>query len=510
MVTTFEDFKSLSKRGNVIPAYEEFLADTETPVSVYMKLRRESPYSFLFESVEGGERLGRYSFIGFDPFMTFAIRGGRFEIKPRHDDVQMLPKLVNSSMAPLEALKALFRHLRSVPIEGLPRFSGGAVGYFGYHSVELVEEVPRRGRDDIGLDDCFLMFYDAIIVFDNVKRKLFIVSNGYVENADLGEDELRKEYEKVVSEIVRIRAVLKKSIELEPSKIRQSGKIRPNMTRDEFLKMVRRSKVYIHDGDIFQVVLSQRFELEIDVDEFSIYRMLRIVNPSPYMFYLQLDDVKIIGSSPEVLVRIENGIVETRPIAGTRTRGRNQDEDRRLGEELLQDEKERAEHLMLVDLGRNDVGRISEFGSVQVNDFMILERYSHVMHIVSNVRGTLRKGLSPVDALYSCFPAGTLSGAPKIRAMEIIAELEPTERGIYGGAVGYVDFSGNLDTCIAIRTVVVKGKTAYFQAGAGIVEDSIPEREYEETLHKLAATLQALTMLMENEQGQAALHLGLE
>lgn len=503
MITSYEQFVSFAQSGNVVPICEDLLADTETPVSVYLKLRRESPYSFLLESVEGGERLGRYSFIGFDPFMLFRVRGKRFEVTPRHPDVQILPSLVDFSMQPLEALKEIFRHIRTVPLEGLPRFSGGAVGYFGYDSVQLVEDVPRGGIDDLDLEDCLLMFFDAILVFDNLKRKVFIVSNGYVESPNISQQQLRMEYEKAVREIERVKSLLKRPVEAQLSRVRTRGKLHSNMTKEEFIKKVERSKEYIVEGDILQVVLSQRLELEVEGDEFDIYRMLRIVNPSPYMYFLQLDDLKIIGSSPEVLVRVENGIVETRPIAGTRPRGTTPEEDQRLGEELLRDEKERAEHLMLVDLGRNDVGRISEFGTVQVNEFMILERYSHVMHIVSNVRGVLRKGLSPIDALYSCFPAGTLCGAPKIRAMRIIGELEPTQRGVYGGAIGYVDFSGNLDSCIAIRTIVIRKGRAFLQAGAGIVYDSVPENEYEETLNKLAAGLKAIELLSEVRDEQS-------
>ncbi|MEE9288977.1 MAG: anthranilate synthase component I [Bacteroidota bacterium] len=499
MMTTFKEFTILARRGNFVPVCEDLLADTETPVSVYMKLRRESPYSFLFESVEGGEHIGRYSFIGFDPFMLFTIRGKRFEITRRHGDGLVLPTVVDPSMHPLEALKKIFSHTQAVPVEGLPRFSGGAVGYFGYHSVQLVEDIPPKGDDDIGLEDCVLMFYDAILVFDNFKRKLFIVSNGYIANTDASESELRGEYEKAVSKIERFKALLRKPVEGWMPGPAKYGQVHPNMTKEEFLKRVERIKQYIVEGDIFQVVLSQRFDVEIEAEEFDIYRMLRVVNPSPYMYFLQLDDVSIIGSSPETLVRVENGMVETRPIAGTRPRGVTPEDDRRLGRELLEDEKERAEHLMLVDLGRNDIGRISEFGSVRVNEFMTIERYSHVMHIVSNVQGKLRANLSPIDALYSCFPAGTLSGAPKIRAMEIIAELEPNQRGVYGGAIGYVDFAGNLDSCIAIRTIVVKNKRAYLQAGAGIVYDSVPEKEYMETLNKLAAIFKALELLSESQ-----------
>jgi anthranilate synthase component 1 len=493
-MTTFEEFKNLARQGNIIPIYEELIADTETPVSVYLKIKDESPYSFLLESVEGGEKIGRYTFIGYNPFMVFEIRGKSFFIKPRHPDVQVLPTLVDSSMPPLDALKKIFAHCKTVPIEGLPRFTGGAVGYFGYETVQLLENIPSASLDDLKLNDATLMFFDTLLVFDAVKRNVVAIANAYIPES-ASDAQLRDEFEKALVELARLKTLLLKSVTPVVAPAAITGPLTYSMEKRDFLSNVEKAKTFIVEGDIFQVVLSQRMAMRLSADPFSLYRMLRIVNPSPYLYYLNLDGMHIIGSSPELLVRLENGVVETRPIAGTRRRGATLDEDAELEKELLADEKERAEHLMLVDLGRNDIGRISEFGSVEVNQFMTVEKYSHVMHIVSNVRGTLRKGMSAVDALYSCFPAGTLSGAPKIRAMEIIAALEPTKRGVYGGAIGYLDFSGNLDSCIAIRTIVVKDGTAYFQAGAGIVHDSVPEKEYQETLDKIASSVSAVEKL---------------
>jgi len=497
-MNTFEEFKNLARQGNIIPIYEELMADTETPVSVYLKIKDESPYSFLLESVEGGEKIGRYTFIGYNPFMVFEIRGKSFSIKPRHPDVQVLPTLVDSSMPPLEALKKIFAHCKTVPIEGLPRFTGGAVGYFGYETVQLLENIPSAPLDDLKLNDATLMFFDTLLVFDAVKRNVVAIANAYIPES-ASDAQLRDEFEKALVELRRLKTLLLKSVTPVVAPAAVTGLLTYSMEKRDFLSNVEKAKKLIVEGDIFQVVLSQRMAMRLSADPFSLYRMLRIVNPSPYLYYLNLDGMHIIGSSPELLVRLENGVVETRPIAGTRRRGATPEEDAELEKELLADEKERAEHLMLVDLGRNDIGRISEFGSIEVNQFMTVEKYSHVMHIVSNVRGTLRKGMSAVDALYACFPAGTLSGAPKIRAMEIIAALEPTKRGVYGGAIGYLDFSGNLDSCIAIRTIVVKDGTAYFQAGAGIVHDSIPEKEYQETLDKIASSVSAVEKLKQTK-----------
>ncbi len=496
MMTSFDEFRSFLGRGNVIPIYEELLADTETPVSVYMKIRSESPYSFLFESVEGGEKLARYSFLGLKPFMLFKVQGKRYTVEILDGNFQFVANRVKTEREVLPALKKIFSHFQTVPLKDLPRFSGGAVGYFGYETIQLLEQIPQVKLDDLRLADLVLMFFNTLLVFDNIKRKIFIIFNVYLQSENLSDAQQKKEYQKAVEKIKEIRSYLKKQTMPELSKAQVNGQLCFTLSKEDFLDKVNRCKEYIVNGDIFQVVFSQRLDQELLANAFDLYRMLRIINPSPYLYYLNIDDLKIIGSSPEMLVRVENRLVETRPIAGTRPRGTSPEEDEKLSKELFNDEKELAEHLMLVDLGRNDIGRISDFGTVEVNQFMILEKYSHVMHIVSSVRGRLRKDLTAIDALYSCFPAGTLTGAPKIRAMEIIAELEPTKRGVYGGAIGYIDFSGNLDSCIAIRTIVVKGNKAYFQAGAGIVADSIPEREYQETLDKLSANLKAVELLM--------------
>ncbi|CUS78678.1 anthranilate synthase, component I [Candidatus Kryptonium thompsonii] len=498
MLLPYETFKLLAENGNVIPVYESLLADTETPVSVYMKIKDKSNFSFLLESVEGGEKIARYSFIGLRPFMLFEAKGMNFNLKIFDDKFSFVENVVKNEAHPLKALEKIFSLFRSVSTEDLPRFTCGAVGYFGYESASLIEKIPHAKIDDIEVPDILLMFFDSLLVFDNLKRKIFLISNVY-KNGKESESELKDKYYTALGKIVELKSLLKKRVNPEISKVEIEDEFKFNMTKEEFIEKVEQVKRYIINGDIFQAVISQRGERRIEGDPFDIYRMLRVVNPSPYMYFLNMEDLKIIGSSPELLVRVENKIVETRPIAGTRRRGKSLEEDAKLEEELLNDEKEKAEHLMLVDLGRNDIGKISYFGTVRVDQFMIVEKYSHVMHIVSNISGKLRDDVSPIEALYACFPAGTVTGAPKIRAMEIIAELEPTKRGIYGGAIGYIDFSGNIDSCIAIRTIIMKGNKAFFQAGAGIVYDSIPEREYQETLDKLAATFKAVELLSENQ-----------
>ncbi len=501
-MTTFEEFKLLSQGGNVIPVHETLLADTETPVSVYLKIRKESPYSFLLESVEGGEQVGRYSFIGFNPFMGFSIHGKRFKLDTFHEDVKILPTLVSSDDHPLVALKKIFAHIKTVRSPGLPRLSGGAVGYFGYESVQLVEDVPVPDQDNFALPDALLLFYDVVLVFDNLRHRLFLVSNAYLPHGERSDQMLLSEYAKAAAEIAHLRRLLRQSASAEMGAAKLHGPIRHITTEKQFCASVERSRQYIIEGDVFQVVLSQRLEQEATVAPFDLYRSLRIINPSPYMYFLQCKEFSIIGASPEMLVRVDEGNVETRPIAGTRRRGNTREEDDQLETELRNDPKEGAEHLMLVDLGRNDLGRICSYGSVTVEEFMSVEKYSHVMHLVTSVKGKLRSDLTQIDALFSCFPAGTLSGAPKIRAMQIIAELEPLRRSVYGGAVAYIDFSGNLDSCIAIRTVVMKGDVLRFQAGAGIVFDSRPEREFEETMEKLRANLKALELLTHPEKKQ--------
>jgi anthranilate synthase component 1 len=494
MHTSYETFESLAQKGNIIPVYESLLADTETPVSVYMKIRDKSEYSFLLESVEGGEKIARYSFIGFKPFMIFEARGFDFKVEVIDERFLFINERVKGESHPLGALNQIFSIFNSANTPELPRFTCGAVGYFGYESISLIEKIPTSNRDDLDAPDIFLMFFDSLLVFDNLKRKIFIISNVYKDDGT----NLKDEYYKALGKITEVKSFLKRRINPDIAKVEIDDDFKFNMTKEEFIEKVKKVKEYIVNGDIFQAVLSQRAERWIEADPFDIYRMLRVVNPSPYMYFLRMKDLSIIGSSPELLVRVENGIVETRPIAGTRRRGETPEEDEKLERELLNDEKEKAEHLMLVDLGRNDIGKISYFGTVKVDQFMVIEKYSHVMHIVSNISGKLRSDVTPIEALYACFPAGTVTGAPKIRAMEIIAELEPTKRGIYAGAVGYVDFSGNLDSCIAIRTIVMKGNRAYFQAGAGIVYDSSPENEYQETLDKLKATFKAVELLYQD------------
>jgi len=491
-MTSFEEFSELCKRGNVIPVYETLRADTETPVSIYLKIKDQNPYSFLLESVEGGETIARYSFLGFNPFMKCEIRGAVLSLETFHDDVTVLPALAIPGLHPIEALKAIFAHLKTVQVPGLPRFSGGAVGYFGYECVRLVEDIPELPEDEPRIPDCVLLFFDVILVLDNVTHSITLISNAYVPEHDRNRDRLQEEYEKACAEIVLLRSLLGTQSAVGNGETKRSEGREFVVSKDEFCRAVGRAQHYIEEGDIFQVVLSQRIRQRSTADPFVVYRNLRNINPSPYMYFLRMGDLSVIGSSPEMLVRVVDRVVETRPIAGTRRRGKSKQEDLKLAEELRADPKEQAEHLMLVDLSRNDLGRICDFGSIQVSDMMRVERYSHVMHLVSEVKGVLRSDVTPLDALLACFPAGTVSGAPKIRAMEIISELEAAKRGIYGGAIAYLDFSGNLDSCIAIRTIVGFNGTYYLQAGAGIVHDSVPDREYEETLEKLAATIQAL------------------
>ena len=490
---SFEEFSDKARRGNLIPVYTEVLADLETPVSAFLKID-DGRYAYLLESVEGGEKWARYSFLGSRPTVVIEARGPRVEIR-RGDRVEVV-----EASDPLRVVEKVMADYTPVPVDGLPRFFGGAVGYVGYDLAPAsFEAIALRDKPSLGLADLCLMITDTLLIFDNVAQKLKVVSNAHVTGRPL-----REVYDESVAKIEAIIAALRRPLPRhEPPRALNGINTRPrrpspglasNLTKAEFVRMVERGKEYIAAGDVFQVVLSQRFEVPVTASPVDLYRALRVVNPSPYMYFLRLGPLAVVGSSPEVLVRCEEGAVAVRPIAGTRRRGADDDEDRRLARELAADEKERAEHLMLVDLGRNDVGRVARTGSVRVEDFMTIERYSHVMHLVSHVRGDLAAGKTPYDVLRACFPAGTLSGAPKIRAMEIIDELEPTRRGLYGGAVGYVSFSGNLDTCITIRTIVVDGDRAYIQAGAGIVADSDPAAEYEETVNKAKGMLAAIEM----------------
>ena len=403
---------------------------------------------------------------------------------------------------PIEHLRRLTARYTPVRIPGLPPLTGGAIGYFAYDMVRLIERIPSSGRDDLGLDDCVMMFYLGLVAFDHVQHRLWIVQNVFTE----GSGNLREKYDAAVREIHRTYRILASPLPRQRRLSKHSSlRFKSNFTKGKYLAAVRKAKSYIRAGDIFQVVPSQRFSSQTDTDPFEIYRALRVVNPSPYLYFLHLDDVSVVGSSPEMLLKVQGREAYYRPIAGTLPRGKSEAEDREQESKLLADPKERAEHIMLVDLGRNDLGRVCEYGSVKVERLMFVERYSHVMHLVSSLRGRLRKDVDCFEALMACFPAGTLSGAPKIRAMQIIDELEPTRRGLYGGAILYVDFAGNLDSCIALRTLVAKNGRAYIQAGGGVVADSVPEREYQETINKARAVMAALQIAYNDREGSRKL-----
>lgn len=480
----------LSETYNVIPIVRRLMADTETPIRVFQQFSRDRR-AFLLESVEGGVKWARYSFIGTDPFLVMRLKRGEvsFEQSGRVDTVV--------TENPIQLIREKLRNYRSPALPELPPFTGGAIGFFGYDLLQYYEKrLPKHHKDDLNMDDMNFMFCDKVIVFDHFKQQVLVVGNVHVKEG-ASDDEIEAAYLSAIEDldamIRRLRqpapqTVTGGTVPLDPD----LGTIHSNLTKAQFEANVEQAKSYIRAGDIFQVVLSQRFHIETAVDPLHVYRVLRTMNPSPYMYCLKLDDETIVGTSPEALVKVADGKLETRPIAGTRPRGATPEEDERLERELLADEKERAEHVMLVDLGRNDLGRVSEFGSVQCDSYMQIERYSHVMHIVSNVRGELRKDKDFFDAFLSCLPAGTVSGAPKIRAMEIIAELENEARGAYAGAIGYLGFSGSLNTCITIRTIIFKHGKAYVQAGAGIVWDSVPEKEYEETVNKAKGMLKAI------------------
>ncbi|MDO8586571.1 MAG: anthranilate synthase component I [Armatimonadota bacterium] len=480
-----QEFIKRAKQGNLVPVYREILADMETPVSAFKKIA-DSDYTFLLESVEGGERMARYSFLGSGASVIMRSKGRTVEI----NGVTRLE--LKDSQDPLHVLEQLLAQYRYVPDPELPRFCGGAVGYIGYDMVRFFESLPDLTEDDLNLDDCVFLITDALLVFDHVKHKIKVLCNAHV-NGDPGDA-----YDEAVCKIDELVMRLKNGA-AERKGERDAGPASPkpvtsNFTKSEFEEAVLACKEYVAAGDAIQIVLSQRLSAPVSADPFDVYRALRSVNPSPYMYYLSYGDVKLIGSSPEILVTEEQGNVRVRPIAGTRPRGKTEAEDKALEEELLADEKERAEHIMLVDLGRNDIGRVCRYGSVHANELMVIERYSHVMHIVSNVHGRLMPDKNQFDVLRATFPAGTVSGAPKIRAMEIIEELEPTKRGTYAGAIGYFSFSGDMDTCITIRTILINKGTAYVQAGAGIVADSVPENEYYETMNKAGAMLRALEL----------------
>ena len=486
---TLEEFKEKSRLGNLIPVYKEILADLDTPVSAYMKISG-GEYSFLFESVEGGEKWARYCFIGCDPSIIVSIKGNEVTVNNNGQSKSILVKQGN----PLVGLKDILAQYKPVEVEGLPRFFGGAVGFISYDMVRSFEDLPQQTKDDLEVPDARFIITDTLLIFDNVAQTIKIVSNAHVEN-----DDVKKAYNQATKNIKSIEEKLRTNLPpvVHDEGVNYSGNstsIESNFEKEHFLHAVRKIKSYILEGDAIQVVLAQRLKFNISKDPFKIYRALRTINPSPYMYYLKFGDLRVVGSSPEILVRLEDDKIEVRPIAGTRKRGKSEEEDRALEKDLLSDEKELAEHIMLVDLGRNDVGRVAKTSSVVVNEKFTIERYSHVMHIVSNVQGRLRDGLDSYDVLAATFPAGTLSGAPKIRAMEIIEELEPTRRGLYGGAVGYISFNGNMDTAIAIRTLLIKGDIAYLGVGAGIVADSVPENEFEETMNKGRALLKAIEL----------------
>ena len=501
----FKEFARLAQSATMVPVAKAISADLLTPVSAFLAIAKGEPDAFLLESVEGGEKIGRYTFLGVRPFLRLESRGTELTIHRGRKSEQRTGDV-------FQTIKELLHQHRPVTLEGLPPFTAGAVGYCAYDIVRQLENIGNRAQDDLAVPDCLLMFFDRVLVFDHLRHQIHIVAS-----ADVTREAPQAAYKRAVSDIVRIEKKLAAGWKPD-SRRRSSHKtklaVRARTAKPRFLEAVRRAKEYIAAGDIFQVVLSQRWDFEPNVDPFSLYRALRRVNPSPYMYFLRFGgeragsptrkpgrsragirgEMHVLGSSPEMLVRVSGRKVEYRPIAGTHPRGRDEAEDAALETKMREDEKERAEHVMLVDLGRNDLGRVSEYGSVKVRDLMFVERYSHVMHLVSALEGRLRPEVDAMDAFAACFPAGTLSGAPKVRAMQIIEELEPVRRGVYGGSVLYADFAGNLDSCIAIRTLLMQGKQAYLQAGAGIVADSDPQREFEETGNKARALLRAVEM----------------
>jgi anthranilate synthase component 1 len=481
-ITTFEDFKELARRGTFVPVVKEIVADLLTPVSAFLKIAENADYAFLLESVEGGEHVGRYSFLGKDPFLILRSHDGETTL-------DRAGTVTKSDKPFVDTLRGLMADFRSPFVPDLPRFTGGAVGYFGYGASSWFEPVlGDLGMSNDRSEPAGFMLFDTVLAFDHVRHRILIIANARITP----DDDLESLYQFACAKIQFLERELERNLSLAKTESGKPLEVTSNFTRERFEEIVRRGKEHIAAGDIYQVVLSQRFEAEVAADPFTVYRALRHVNPSPYMYFIRMNGVSVVGSSPEMLVRVEGSRAETHPIAGTRPRGRTNDEDLRLAEELKRNEKERAEHVMLVDLGRNDLGRVCTFGSVRVPQFMGLERFSHVMHLTSIVEGQLADDRDRLDALVSCFPAGTVSGAPKVRAMQIIHELEGQPRGLYAGAVGYLDFAGNLDFCIAIRTVIMSGGRAYVQAGAGIVIDSNPTAEYEETRDKARALLRAL------------------
>lgn len=490
-----DSFRALARDYNLIPVTRTLLADTETPIRVFQHFSEEAN-SFLLESVEGGSNWGRFSFIGTDPFLIVRGKQGKLDVQRKGGVTEVYEQ------EPIGFMRSLLSQYRSPQYDGFPRFMGGAVGFFGYDLLRYYEKkLPAHPVDDLAMSDLQFMFCDQIIVFDHFKQHMLIVANAHVPT-EASVSEIDEAYlaacAKIDGTIAKLQGGgVRTCNTFSPRSARRPATIGPddlrsNVSKEDFMNNVVKAKEYIRAGDIFQVVLSQRFEMETEVSPLHVYRVLRTMNPSPYMYYLKMGEERIVGTSPELLVRVENGKVQTRPIAGTRPRGKTEEEDAALERELLADEKELAEHLMLVDLGRNDIGRVAVPGTVKMDNFKVIEKYSHVMHIVSNVSGELREDKDFYDAFLSCLPAGTVSGAPKLRAMEIIAELEREARGAYAGAIGYLGFSGNLDTCITIRTIIFRKGKAYVQSGAGIVWDSVPEKEYEETVNKARGMLTAI------------------
>ena len=486
----YREFAKLARQSTLVPVVTSVIADLLTPVSAFLAIAGNEPDAFLLESVERGEQVGRYTFLGARPYMQVRASGQNVTIQRGRTRETQQGNV-------LEILKELLRRHRPAHFAGLPPFTAGAVGYCSYDMVRQFENIGERAEDDLSLPDCHMMFFDRLLAFDHVRRQIDIIAM-----ADVSRESPTKAYDRAVADINKLEKKLAAGLhasQWRPGSSR-AGKlaIHAGTTKKHFLQSVERCKEYIAAGDIFQVVLSQRFDFTPRAAPFDIYRSLRTVNPSPYMYFLRMGDTHVLGSSPEMLVRVTGRKLEYRPIAGTHPRGRDAAEDQQFEAAMLADEKERAEHVMLVDLGRNDLGRVSAYGSVKVRDLMYVERYSHVMHIVSALEGKLSEGLDALDAFAACFPAGTLTGAPKVRAMQIIEELEPTRRGVYGGSVLYADFAGNLDSCIAIRTLLMKGKKAYLQAGAGIVADSDPVREFQECVNKAQAVLRAVELAGES------------
>ncbi|MCD6232450.1 anthranilate synthase component I [Candidatus Aerophobetes bacterium] len=486
-----KEFRKLSRKGNLIPVYREILSDMETPVSAFKKLDKGG-FSYLLESVERGEILGRYSFLGTSPSLIFMSKKRGIKIIKKGETKNLVME-----DDPLKFLRRIMNKFTVVTLSTLPLFSGGMVGYIGYDVIRFWEDIPEKNPDELNLPDSFFTLSDTFLIFDHLKHKIKIVSYAFLDEKRSVLASYKEAKEKIDKIITKLKRPSSSSFSLPQQLKREKNIFQSNFTLQSFTEKVKKAKKYIKKGDIFQVVLSQRFKRKIKASSFNIYRSLRSLNPSPYMYYLRGGDFEIIGSSPEIFVRKEGRKVSLRPIAGTRYRGKNAQEDKALIKSLLSDPKERAEHTMLVDLGRNDLGRVCTYGTVKTTELFSVEKYSHVMHLVSNIEGKLKKGMDQYDLLQACFPAGTVSGAPKVRAMEIIDELENCARGPYAGALGYFSFSGNMDTCIIIRTIIVKNKIAYIQAGAGIVADSSPEKEYQETLNKAGALFKAIELAEE-------------